>query len=155
MGYTVTEYERKHGNSLLESVLTVGSYGSLIAEMCRINAFEEYGYDPESDEEEMTEQQKEMVGLTALYNLMATEAGSNAINGIYSHVEIGSDGAPRVSFYDRMKMRQTFEQRIIDALTHLQRVNGFAPYLNPSPGDVPFVHSRVEMLVDTEDTDDD
>lgn len=152
MGYTVTEYEHKHGHAMLESVATIGSYGSLIAEMCTVNAFEEYGFDPLT-EDDMTELQKEMVAVTALYNLLATEVGNNAIEGVYSHIEIGSDGLPRVSFYDRFKMRKSFEDKLTETLTHLQRVNGFVPYLAPTPSDVPFVHSRIEMLEDTEDDD--
>ena len=150
MGYSVTEYEHKHGHAMLESVATIGSYGSLIAEMCTINAFEEYGFDP-GNEDEMTELQKEMVAVTALWNLMGTEIGNNAIDGIYSHIEIGSDGLPRVSFYDRMKMRQSFEDKLKETLTHLQRVNGFMPYLAPTSADVPFVHSRIEMQDDDDD----
>lgn len=148
--YTVQEYMLKHGKSVLDGAAALGPDGETIIAMCVSGAFDTYGYDEEA-EDELTEKQKEMVALTALYELLSTESCKTSIEGAIARVRIGSDGSPDISFYDRMKTNQSYRDRIVSLLSVLQRTNGFSPYLAPTISDVPFTADS--LLYQEEDTD--
>lgn len=102
------------------------------------------------DEDEATDDFKEMIALTALYSMLTLVTEQmHATRGAVQRVRVGSDNTPDITFFDRAKTTLTYRNHILSALSHLQRKNGYAPYLNPLPGDSPFVIARVDMEDDT------
>lgn len=133
--FTVEMFLFKHGKQIVDSVFTDTPGGVTIIEMCVSGAFEEYGFD-EASADELTNSQRELVAVQALYELLNTAACKDTVEGAITHVEIGSDGTPAVSFADRLRTADAYRKAISDLLTQLQRKNGFVPYLAPDPGDV-------------------
>ncbi len=102
------------------------------------------------DEATATNDVKEMIALTALYSMLTTVTEQmHATHGAVQRIRVGSDNTPDITFFDRAKTTLTYRNHILSALSHLQRKNGYAPYLNPQAGDTPFVLARLDMEEDT------
>lgn len=145
--FTVEQFMNKYGKIVVDAVLEMDG-GADIYDMCISSAFEMYGFD-EDDAENLTNNQRELVAVQALMDLFGTQACKDSVEGAISRVEIGSDSTPAVSFYDRQKVTRAYEDKIQQMLAHLQRLNGFTPYLTPTLSDQPVTSTFIDFFPDT------
>lgn len=145
--FTVDQFINKHGKVIADAVLEMDG-GADIYDMCISGAFEIYGFD-EDDADALTNGQREMVAVQALVDLLGTQACKDSVDGAISRVEIGSDSTPAVSFYDRQKVTQAYESKLQQTLSHLQRLNGYMPYLTPTLSDQPVTSTFIDFIPET------
>lgn len=135
--YTVAEYMTMHGSTIVSTVNGMTD-GALILRMRIDRAHACYGLTPDPIPlpdpllgTELTEDQKEMVALTALYDLSTVVKAKGGLEGLVQRIDVGSDGSPSVTFFDRMKSYADAETRIGQELTAMHIKLGYVPFLNP------------------------
>ena len=129
MAYTINQYCIKHGDAILTAVSATTNGATIIA-MCIDGAKETYGFP--SSEVGMTEEQKELVALTALCDMGGTLNNSMAVGqGAIQSVEVGSDGLPKFTFADRARTFTMMLASLKDKLALMQKKLGYVPYLSP------------------------
>lgn len=142
MPYSIQQYMEFHGGRLLVTIPSGESDPPTIA-IARDKSLALYGFplDP-LEESTLTEDQKELVALTAIWELVGYAIEQNGLNGLVKKVAIGSDGSPTVEFFDRLKSFTDWQQSMRHKLSVLQRKLGYAPE-DSGMMDTPFVSKKL------------